>query len=113
MTAFSITRVRQLSVVSLPARVSVTNTRELLDAGLGEVTAGQRSVVLDLRTTEVLDSTALGAIVQLYRTAQARGASIVLLAPSDGVRRVLSITRLDGVLPIHGSLSEVVASASA
>ncbi|HEY2517445.1 MAG TPA: STAS domain-containing protein [Polyangiaceae bacterium] len=104
MSAFPVTRIQGASVLELPERVSVSNTRELLDAGLGALASGTGQVVLDLRGTQTIDSTALGAIVQLSRNATSKGRALVLLAPRDGVRRVLAITRLDQVLPIRSEL---------
>jgi anti-anti-sigma factor len=110
MAPFSITHLGALSLIKLPARVSLAHAKSLLEAGSSELSAGRRQIVLDLRGTEALDSTVLGAVVQLHRQAAAKRATVTLLGPSEGVRRVLAITRLDGVLPIRASISEIDAS---
>jgi anti-anti-sigma factor len=89
------------AVVHFPARVNAANIAEVLSR-LEQVRA--RRFILDLAETQSLDSTALGAIVKTYRRQLERGGDVVLGAPSEGVRRIMAVTRLDGVLPTAPSL---------
>jgi anti-sigma B factor antagonist len=104
MPAFPVTHLGRQTLIELPRRVSAANTRALMDAAQAELAAGRREIVLDLRKTDAIDSTALGAFVQLLRAAQAQTASLSLLGPNQGVRTVLAITRLDGVIPLAADL---------
>lgn len=54
----------------------------------------RRNVVLDLSEVTLIDSTGLGTLVGLLRTAETAGGSLVLVAPRAGVLEVLKITRL-------------------
>jgi anti-sigma B factor antagonist len=83
-----------------------------VSVGLAALAAGPRRVALDLRGTSAIDSTALGAIVELFKAATERGREVVLVAPSASVRCVLSITRLDKVLRIEGSMQALAGAAS-
>ncbi len=100
MNGFSTTDIGSLTLVEAPLRVSVANARALITAVLEQLQGGKRNVALDLRKTETIDSTALGALVQLFRTARSKGAELSLLGPRDGVRRVLALTRLDAIIPV-------------
>lgn len=89
------------AVITLPARVDVTNTHGLLTA-FGEIATGP--IALDLDATQTVDSTALGAIVTIYKRLRARGDDLVLVAIGEGVRRALALTRLDRVFSVLPSV---------
>jgi N-acetylglucosaminyldiphosphoundecaprenol N-acetyl-beta-D-mannosaminyltransferase len=112
MTGYEVTHIGDISVIALPARTSVGNAKQLLDAVQRELQTGRRRIFLDLRKTLTVDSTALGAIVQLARAAAGRGGELTLLGPNEGVRRVLAITRLDSILGIRASMPVDVGSLS-
>ena len=88
------------AVVSLPPRVDATNASAFLERLDGLREGGQRDIVLDLTVTEVLDSTALGAIMTLFRTLRAVGGTLRLRNVGGGPMRVLQLTRLDRVLEV-------------
>ncbi len=90
----------EASVVTLPARVDATNASAFLQRLDGLRESGKRDIVLDLEVTEVLDSTALGAIMTLFRTLRAVGGTLRLRNVGGGPRRVLQLTRLDRVLEV-------------
>lgn len=50
------------------------------------------SMVLDLRDLTFLDSSGIGAMVELYKRAEAEGWSLVLAAPQPPVAMVLRIS---------------------
>jgi anti-sigma B factor antagonist len=64
---------------------------------------GCRALVIDLMDVSFMDSTGLGALIGLRNASREMGAPLVLLDPSPRVRRVLEITRLDGVFEIGQS----------
>ncbi len=105
MSDFSTAQRDSFSVVTLPARVDASNTKSLVEAVTG---AGSKKVVLDLKGTEIVDSTALGAIVKVHTSLQTAGGSLVLAGVGDGIRRVLSMTRLDRVFTIVASVDAAV-----
>lgn len=86
-----------VAVYALPVRVDVSNTRDLVLPVRQGILSGQRQVVLDFSATQAVDSTALGALVQLLKAVKAAGGELVLCGVSDSVQRVFSITRLDQV----------------
>ena len=98
---FPASELAQYLVITLPVRVDVTNTQELLSAFADAPTG---PVALDMSATQTVDSTALGAIVTIYKRLRARGDDLVLVDLGEGVRRVLALTRLDRVFSIVPSL---------
>lgn len=71
---------------------------------LEQVQRGTRRVVLDFSKTQAMDSTALGALVQVFKALKAEGGELCLACVGDAVARVLSITRLDHVFKVYGSV---------
>jgi anti-sigma B factor antagonist len=61
--------------------------------------AGIERVAVDLGGVKFCDSSGLAALLDIGRAADKVGATIVLLAPSAGVARVLDITGIDDLLP--------------
>ncbi len=112
MGEFNVDYKDELVVVQLPPRVDVTNTRLFVEALQKELDADHLRIVLNLEHTQAVDSTALGAIVQVFKTLKSRDGTLSLCCVGSGVRRVLAITRIDRVFPIYENL-EAALSASA
>lgn len=104
MSDVEVERIDGISVVHMPRRVDVNNTRSFIDVVRKEMSTGQNRVVLDLELTETIDSTALGAVVQLFKSLRASEGSLRIARTSEGVRRVFAITRLDRVFETFDTL---------
>ena len=86
-------------------------TAPRLHAELTQLAAdGVDRVVLDLRRMTFVDSFGLGVIVSAKRRLSQDGNALCLVADADQrtLRRVLDITGLDRVLPVHASVTEAV-----
>lgn len=84
--------------------VESTNASELRTA-LGQVADGE-AVVVDLRNVPFMDSAGLGALICGIREVHERGGAAALCVKPGGVRRLLSITGFDQVVPTQGTLDE-------
>ncbi|MEM9072741.1 MAG: STAS domain-containing protein [Myxococcota bacterium] len=93
------------SIVRVPSRVDVTNTQELLSAVRSCTAQGSDQVILDLSATEAIDSTALGAIVSLYKSLRVGEGDLKLASVQEGVKRVLALTRLDRVFDAYDDVA--------
>ncbi|HEX2564268.1 MAG TPA: STAS domain-containing protein [Acidimicrobiales bacterium] len=87
--------VRLSGELDLAARPVVT---EQVAGALVENADIQR-VAVDLAGVKFCDSSGLGALLDIRRTAEKSGATTVLRAPSAGVARVLDIAGIDELLP--------------
>ncbi len=97
-------------VVESPKRVDVSNASLLLETIKSQVESGCRQVVIDLKKTEAVDSTALGALVQIYKWLHVADGSLCLANVSEPVGRVLSLTRLDDVFSLFDSVEAALKS---
>jgi anti-sigma B factor antagonist len=72
------------------------------------VAAGRPPVVVDLTAVTFIDLVAVGQLVHAFaRTGWASG-SIRLVSPSPFVRRVLELTRVASVLPLHDTVADAL-----
>lgn len=107
--AFATVQQGSALVVSLPVRVDVSVAREMLELLEKAVANSQTNIVLDLKDTQSLDSTALGAIVTVLKKCRAEAGDLVLACVGEGVKRVLAITRLDRVMAVYETRQQAVA----
>ncbi len=75
---------------------------ELADAGF------DRPLVIDLSRCTFLDSSAVRVLVASARDSEAAGGSLTLVTRDPGVLRVLQISGVDTMLPIHATLDEAL-----
>ena len=78
----------------------------LRDALLDALKESSR-VVVDLRGTDYMDSTGLGALIAAYRQAAAHG-WVRLVGPQPTVRRIFEMTTLDTVFAIYETVYEAL-----
>jgi anti-sigma B factor antagonist len=75
--------------------------RASLERAVAAASPDRPDVVVDLTGVSFLDSTGLGEIVGAHKALQAAQGRLHLVAGNDRVRRLVAITGLDGVLPVH------------
>jgi len=61
---------------------------------------GHKNIEVDLSQTTFVDSSGLGALVALHKTAASRKGSLRLVNPQPSVQQILELTRLDGILEV-------------
>jgi anti-sigma B factor antagonist len=67
---------------------------------------GSPRVAVNLEGVEFMDSTGLGVLISGLKRCREAGGDLALVAPREPVRKVLSITGLDRVFPIHDSVEQ-------
>ena len=73
-----------------------------------QVRHGRLVVLLDMTAVTDIDAHGLGALVYSLTTLERHGGQMALIAPSDRIRRLLAITRLDTVFAIYNSEPEAL-----
>jgi anti-anti-sigma factor len=76
------------------------------------LTAGSSQVVLDLSKIDFLDSSGLGALVQLAKQAKGQEGSLQIVT-NPRVTQTVKLVRLEKFLPLHNSLDEAIAALKA
>ena len=80
-------------------------------AALAAVAARKPEIVVDLAGLEFIDSSGVAALARGRRHARHAGGDLLLAAPRQQVLRVLTLTRLIDVFPVHASVDEAASSA--
>jgi anti-sigma B factor antagonist len=92
-------RVHDDRVVVYPVgELDVSNAPRLRLALERALAADTPVLVVDLSAVTFIDSTGLSALVETWRETTRRGTDFHLVGPAPNVRRVLTITQLDGLL---------------
>src|SRR5437870_10858766 len=70
-----------------------------------------RNFVLNLTDVPYIDSFGLGQLVTIWTSIRSRDGQLVLLRPTDHVRQLLQISKLDSIFQVSIEESEAVRSA--
>jgi anti-sigma B factor antagonist len=104
--------VDELTVITVAGEVDMYTAAELRAVLVDADADGRYRLVLDLTEVRFCDSTGLGVLVAGLRRARTGGGSLRLVDPTDSVLKVLRITGLDRVFPIHDSIDQARAAAA-
>jgi anti-sigma B factor antagonist len=80
---------------------TVQNFKSVIQASIEQA---ERDVILDFRATEMVDSSALGAIVSVYKNISLTKRVLVLSSLNDTVRTLFELTQLQKIFVIEDSL---------
>ena len=90
-----------LCIVSLEGEFIGDAVDPVRTACLDRVDSGVRDLILDLSSTEMVDSAGLEAMLALADAAATRRGRCMIAEPDEAVRSILAITRLHERLEIH------------
>jgi anti-sigma B factor antagonist len=74
---------------------------------------GENDFLLDLRSVTYISSTGVGSLIKCYRSVLKKKGKVKLLSPSQSVRNILTVSKLDGVFEIFSDERTALASFSA
>ena len=81
----------------------------LRDTILRALSAGKKFIIIDLRNVHHMNSCGLGSLVCCMTTLRKSGGDLVLLSPTENVKFLLAVTKLDHIFRIYPTLEEAVA----
>ncbi|HEX2312808.1 MAG TPA: STAS domain-containing protein [Thermomonospora sp.] len=91
----------ELAVLSIVGDLDVRTSDAFRDHVVAAVDGGHRHLVLDLAAVPFCDSSGLNALVHIHRHVTAAGGSVVLAAAPDRLVRMLTLTGVHRLLPLH------------
>jgi len=92
------------TVLALTGSLDLTSRDQLIEAGGKALTEGSISrLVLDLAGLTFMDSTGIGAVVEVAGGASDRGVAFALRSPSERIFRVLQLTGMADLWPIESA----------
>ena len=92
-------------VVALRGQLDMAEAASVAVA-LAAVAASEPQIIVDLAALEFIDSSGVAALVRGRNLARRAGGELLLAAPQQQVLRVLTLTRLIDVFPVHATVDE-------
>ncbi|HVL50960.1 MAG TPA: STAS domain-containing protein [Actinomycetota bacterium] len=99
-------------VVKVDGEVDLSNASGLREHLISQVQEANYNIAVDLSGVEFMDSSGLAVLISGLRRTKEHDGSLVLIAPTASVKRVLSITGLDKVFDIYDSVEKAAARSS-
>ncbi|MGD0608041.1 MAG: STAS domain-containing protein [Streptosporangiaceae bacterium] len=97
-------------IVALRGELDVTDATGVV-AALALIVARQPEIIVDLAGLEFIDSSGVAALARGRKLARHAGGDLLLAGPGRAVLRVLTLTRLIDVFPIHASVDDAAGHA--
>src|SRR6266508_1725335 len=97
------------TVVEVAGEIDIASAPGLRTCHHQTINAGSRRLVVDLRHVDFIDSMGIGVLVGAHRRLRDHDGSLQLVAADGLVLRVLRLTSLDRVLPLHATLTDALA----
>ncbi len=72
----------------------------------------QGNVLLDLEKINYIDSTGIGELVAYLGRFQNRDRNLILVQPSERIRKLLAVAQLDSLFAIYATVEEALAAQS-
>jgi len=100
----------QQAVIAFPEHIDVSNADQLREELLSAINRGAKSLITDMTATISCDYSGADALVRAYQRAAVSGTELRLVVTAQIVRRVLSLSGLDRLVPIYPSLEAATAA---
>jgi len=98
----------EVLIVAVRGELDLYTAPDLRSLLLGAIQDGRSAVVLDLRGTTFLDSTALGVIIAAMKALRIRSGRLVLVNDRMSITKTLAITGLDHLLTVEAAVADAV-----
>jgi anti-sigma B factor antagonist len=86
--------------ISSIVQLSEANAKAFRDWIQEALEHGHRNIEVDLSQTSFVDSSGLGALIALHKTAAGRKGKLLLLNPQPPVQQIIELTRLDRIFQV-------------
>ncbi len=100
------------TVVNVAGELDVYTAGRLKEEIIGLANQGRCHIAVDLARVDFMDSTGLGVLITGLKRIREQEGVLVLISPRDQIRRLLTITGLDKVLPVHESVDKAMAQSA-
>lgn len=104
----SMTERDDVVIVTVAGEVDVYTAPQLRSALEERLAAGQNKIVVDLQGVAFIDSTGLGVLVGQLKALRKVDGSLRIVCSDERILRLLAITGLDQILPLHDSVDDAL-----
>ena len=103
--------VGEQAVVTMPAEIDAVNADAVREAVFAGASHGAAVLIIDMGATTFCDSAGVRVIVDTYNQAAATRTRLLLVAMA--VRRILTLSGVDQLIPVYPTLEAALAAAPA
>jgi len=96
-------------VVTVPEEIDITNADQLRAALLQAAARPGPALAVDMTRTRFCDSAGLHALIGAHKRARAEGRQVRLAVTGAQVRRLITLTALDRLIPGYPRLDQALA----
>ncbi|MEU3826962.1 anti-sigma factor antagonist [Streptomyces sp. SID486] len=101
------------AVVAVAGDVDLHTASVLRGHALAVVEQGVPHLVLDLAQVDFVDSTGLSTLIHLLHATHRAGGSLLLAEVPDRLMRMINMTGISQLLPVHPTVAEALAGRAA
>ncbi len=95
-------------VLAVAGEIDMVTAPEV-DAGLRRLhAAGSRRIMVDLATTDFIDSTGIGVLAEWYERLHADDGAIAVVGLASHIRKIFTVTKLDGPMLLSRTRDEAL-----
>jgi anti-sigma B factor antagonist len=98
-----------ITKVTLDGRLDIEGAAAV-DSQMNAIAASHKAVLLDLQNVSFLGSMGLRSLVAPARAIKGRGGKMVIFGPNEMVNKVLNISGVDTMIPVHHQLQSALAA---
>ncbi|MDN3295190.1 STAS domain-containing protein [Streptomyces ficellus] len=96
------------AVATVTGDVDLHTAPTLRSGALDLIQQGHRHLILDMRGVQFCDSAGLSALIRIWHGAKDAGGSLALAAVSGRLMRMLNLTGMDSLLPVHPTADDAL-----
>ena len=101
-------KINGFTLLSIEGVIKLGESARFFAEALKRVLAEGSSVLIDLSKINYIDSTGIGELVGYLGRFQEVQRKLILVKPSEQIRKLLQVAHLDEILPIFDSLEEAL-----
>lgn len=100
--------VSEIAVIRFSGELTIHNAHKVRAQIEGEIVKGYRRIIIELEQVTYMDSTALGMLVAIYKTARNENQKVIIAGVNENLRRLLSLTRLNTFFVVYDTCQEAI-----
>ncbi|MEO0641195.1 MAG: STAS domain-containing protein [Bacteroidota bacterium] len=108
---FSFTKENHIGIYELKGKLmGETDGMPIIDSFVQNQEEGIDMFIMDLSELKLMNSVGIGVLIRLLTKARKKGGELVLSAPSEYIRNLLVMTKLNTIFTIFGDKAEALDS---
>ncbi len=95
-------------LLTVKGKIDIESSPELKRQVLSIVDSGKKNIYLDFSGVSFVNSSGLGAMINLLKELRKKNASMTIINPSNFIKSLFKLTQLDKIFKVYGSVEESI-----